>query len=79
MSLVRYENNVFNLADVYGLELYESGDTHNLRVILRGGEESFKMKFDSRPEAERAYETICNELDVRDLSPQSSSETAAAE
>ncbi|MFB6351974.1 MAG: hypothetical protein ABEN55_01995 [Bradymonadaceae bacterium] len=75
MSLVRYGTNVFELDDVYGLDLYESDDTHELRVVLRGGEESFKMRFDARSDAERAFETLCQELEVRELTPTRSAET----
>jgi hypothetical protein len=76
MSLVRYGTNVFELDDVYGLDLYEAGDTHNLRVILRGGEESFKIKFETEDQAQRAFDTLCDELDVRQLTPTSSDEPA---
>jgi len=79
MSLVRYGTNVFELDDVYGLDLYEAGDTYNLRVVLRDGTESFKIRFDSARDAERAFETICNELEVRDLTPVDPAESAAAE
>lgn len=69
MALVRYGTNVFELDDVYGLDLYESDGIHVVQVILRRGETSFKIKYDSHSKAQRAFETICDELDVRELTP----------
>lgn len=82
MSLVRYGDNVFELDDVYGLELYTSDDESNVRVVLDEGHSSFKIRFDSALEAERAFEAICDELEVRDITRDERSEgpdTAAAE
>lgn len=79
MSLVRYGTNVFELDDVYGLDLYVSDDVYTLRVVINRGTDSFKIKFDSKPDAERAFETLCEELEVRDLTPRNRTETSAAE
>jgi hypothetical protein len=76
MTLVRYDTNVFDLDDIYGLDLYDSGDLHNLRVIIRDGKDSFVMKFDSGDAARRVFDSLCEELDVQELlSPESSEST----
>jgi hypothetical protein len=67
MELIRYDGHVFAIDDIYGLDRFDKGDTHVLHVVLRGGETSFKMKFDSGREADRVFDAICDELDVRDL------------
>ena len=68
MPLVRYGTNVFELDDVYGLDLYQKGDEQwRLKVVLRGGTESFEMRFDGEEAARQAFDAICGELDVRDL------------
>jgi hypothetical protein len=80
MSLVRYGTHVFDLDDVYGLDLYGDDDSHKLRIVLSRGDdlESFKLYFDSEGEARDAFDRICDELDVRDISPSTESISAAA-
>ncbi|MFB6264178.1 MAG: hypothetical protein ABEL76_11220 [Bradymonadaceae bacterium] len=68
MSLVRYGTNVFDLDEVDGLNLYEAGDSHRLEIFLHG-DDSFELFFDTAAAAEQAFDTLCQELDVRDLTP----------
>ena len=75
MTLVRYDTNVFDLDDIYGLDLYEAGDLHNLRVIIRDGKDSFVMKSDSGDAARRVFASLCEELDVRELCTAASDES----
>ena len=68
MALVRYGTNVCEIDGVYGLGLYRKGTGRwRLKVVLRGGTESFEMRFESEQPARQAFDTICGELDVRDL------------
>ncbi len=79
MELVRYDNHVFAIQDIYGLDRFEKDDTYVIKVVLRGGEVSFDMTFDSGTEADRVFDAICDELDVRELLGDEESDDVTAE
>jgi hypothetical protein len=75
MNLVRYGTNVFDIDDVYGLDLYQKGEGDwRLKVVIHGGTQSFQIRFDDGAEAEEAFEAICAQLDVEELETESSAE-----
>lgn len=70
MGLVRYGTNVFEIDDVYGLDLHrKKKNKWRLKVVIHGGTQSFDIYFDDEDEARQAFETICGELDIRELTP----------